>query len=87
MARELTSGGKLVRKNVFKEENVRHHELNLVFYTELKKTKLLVREDHIAFYWRSLKEFKKERVLPLALKKSLLQWFKDKKIFWSSQMP
>jgi len=73
-------------ENVFWEENVKHHELNLVFYTELKKTKLQVRENHIGFDWKSLEEFKEERVLPLALQKSLLRWFKDKKIFWSSQI-
>lgn len=31
-------------------------------------------------------KFAKEKVLPIALKKSVLKWLKDKKIFWASQI-
>lgn len=43
-------------------------------------------EDHIDFVFLSKKEFKKEKVLPLALQKNIINWLKNGKIFWASQI-
>lgn len=72
-------------ENIFLQDNQKHHELNLVFKLTVKKIKSQSRENHIDFLFLNKEKFVKEKVLPIALKKSLLKWFKNKKIFWASQ--
>jgi ADP-ribose pyrophosphatase YjhB (NUDIX family) len=70
--------------NVFTEDNEKHHEINMVFETKLDKYNVISKEDHIDFYWKTMDEFKKEKILPIVLKKELISWFKTKKMFWAS---
>ncbi|HBP27318.1 TPA: hypothetical protein DD445_00790 [Candidatus Nomurabacteria bacterium] len=44
-------------------------------------------EDHLEFALFTKEEFMKEKkIYPVALKKQILKWLKDKKIFWVSQI-
>lgn len=71
--------------NIFTEDGEKHHEINLVFKAKLKNNKTKSMEDHIDFSFLDKKEFAKAEFYPIALKKAILKWLKDKKIFWASQ--
>jgi len=71
--------------NIFIEDEEKHHEINLVFKVKLKSNKTKSQEDHIDFIFMNKKEFAKAQFYPIALKKAILKWFKNKKIFWASQ--
>ena len=73
------------RRDKHKEHRGKHHEINLVFNVSAEKVKDKSLEDHIDFVFLNNKEFKKEKVLPLALQKNVIRWLKNKKIFWASQ--
>lgn len=69
--------------NVYIYQNVRHHELNLVFWVEPRSfASIQSRESHIDFVWRDLKSFGSEPFLPVKLKKAVTQWVKSRKTFW-----
>lgn len=74
-------------ENIYKDKDdkEKHHEINLVFEVFAEKTKDKSKEDHIDFVFLDSKEFQKEKILPLSLRKSIIKWLKDKKIFWESQ--
>lgn len=72
-------------ENVFNQDKKDHHEMNLVFQAKidgLPKTSL---EDHIEFHWIDVNSLDKENILPISLKKMVLRWIKDKKIFWATE--
>jgi len=73
-------------ENIYIEESVKHHEFNLVFSLKVKKFNKQSREDHINFFLFNINRFSREKVLPIALKKAILRWLKDKKTFWTSQI-
>src|SRR3989344_569568 len=94
LARELKEELNVVSKeisfigtvdNIFIEDREKHHEINLVFKMKLKSNKTERQEDHIDFTFMNKKEFAKAQLYPIALKKAILKWSKDKKIFWASQ--
>ena len=72
-------------ENVFREEGRKKHELNLVFDVKAEKAKDKSMEDHLDFFFFNIKQFSKEKVLPIVLKKQVMDWLKDKKTFWVSQ--
>jgi hypothetical protein len=43
------------------------------------------KESHLEFRWLRLEEFSSALVLPEGMKKSVLKWLEDKKIFHSEQ--
>ncbi len=72
--------------NVFVQDGKKHHEINLVFKTEVNKITEKSKEDYIEFNLMDMGRFRQERILPIALKTALTKWLKDKKIFWASQI-
>jgi ADP-ribose pyrophosphatase YjhB (NUDIX family) len=72
--------------NIYEEAGKKHHEINLVFNVIPKKIISKSKENHISFFFFDKKRFSKEKVLPIALKRVILKWLKDKKIFWASQI-
>jgi len=72
-------------ENFFEEANKKCHEINLVFYVDAKDASDKTPEDHIEFYWKDIKELVGENVEPVTLKQAVLQWLKDKKLFWGSE--
>ncbi len=72
--------------NVFIQDGQKHHEINLVFKAEVNKITEKSREEYIEFALIDMRRFRKEKILPIALKKAMLRWLKDKKIFWASQI-
>jgi len=73
-------------ENIFIKENKKHHEIDLVFEIKPKKIITKSKEDHIGFFLIDINNFSKEKILPIALKKAILKWLKDKKTFWASQI-
>jgi len=73
-------------ENIFREERRKKHELNLVFDVKAEKAKDKSMEDHLDFFFFDIKQFSKEKVLPIALKKQVMDWLKDRKSFWVSQI-
>ena len=73
-------------ENIYLEGNQKHHEINLVFEIEVDKISDKSKEDHLEFCLMDIEKFSQENVLPIALKKAVLKWLKDEKIFWASQV-
>ncbi len=73
-------------ENVFTDKGGLHHELNLVFSVKAEKVKDKSQEDHLDFHFFDVEKLSKENVLPLALRDSIIQWLKDGKVFWASQI-
>lgn len=72
-------------ENVYTELGQKHHEINLVFSVLVDAVSEKSKEGHIDFVFVDKKKFRKIRVLPISLQRSLTRWFKDKKLFWTSQ--
>lgn len=72
-------------ENIYKDDGMKHHEINLVFNVLAQKVKDKSMEDYIDFFFFNEKEFKKTKVLPLVLRKSVIRWSKDKRMFWASK--
>ena len=72
-------------ENIFTEDGVDHHEINLAFDVRVENVKYKSREDHLDFSFLDIEQFAKEKVLPIALRDSIVKWFKDKEPFWSTQ--
>jgi len=73
-------------ENLYIENNRKRHEISLVFEVKVKNLKARSKENHIDFFLKNKKELTKEKILPIALTKSVLRWLKDKKLFWASQI-
>jgi len=74
------------RQDKHKEQEGKHHEINLVFSVSAGKVKDKSLEDHIDFVLLNKRDFQKTKVLPISLQKNTIKWLKDKKIFWASQI-
>jgi len=72
-------------EHLFTEKGKKYHEINLAFQTTVNEIKTESREDHIHFFLFDKKQLIRKTILPEVLKKALLKWFRDKKIFWVSQ--
>jgi len=72
-------------ENIYTEDNQKHHEINLVFSVALGKINDKSQESHIEFILFDKDKFLREKVLPIALRKAVSKWLKNKKIFWASQ--
>jgi len=72
--------------NIYEEDGQKHHEINLVFNVIPDKISERSKENHIDFIFFDKDRFSKERVLPIALQKAVLEWLRNKKVFWASQI-
>jgi len=73
-----------INENFFKDENGKHHEINLVFKVSANNVKDKSMEDYIDFFFFDIKRFTKEKVLPIAIQRNVLKWLKEKETFWAS---
>jgi len=72
-------------ENIFTDEkNIVHQEINVVFEAKIEKTNFECLEEHLEFCWKNLAELLEAHVLPESLKKAVLQWQKDKHIFYTN---
>ena len=71
-----------ITENIFKQNKKNHHEINLIFNVLADKVKDKSCEDHLGFFFLDKKSFIKENILPKNLKKAVLGWQKNKKVFW-----
>ena len=69
----------------FVEDGKKFHEINLIFQIKTDKITTKSKEGHLQFFLFNRKQLAKEKVLPEILKKSVLEWLKNKKRFWKSQ--
>lgn len=70
----------------FIEEKKVFQEINLVFRVFPKKLKTKSKENHLQFFLLDKKQFSKEKILPKILKRGILNWLKNKKIFWATEI-
>lgn len=73
-----------VCEHIYRKKGKKHHEINLIFKTKMKKNDFKNKEKDLNFYLKDLKEFKKIYFLPKNLKSALFNYFKNKKFFWKS---
>jgi len=70
-------------EDIFTKENgEKHHDINLFFNVSFDNAEDKSKEDEIDFVFLSQEEFLNEKVYPLAMPRAIIQWQKDKKIFW-----
>ncbi len=72
-------------ENIYSEDRIKHHEINLVFKVDVRKLKSKSQERHISFYLLNLKSFKKKKIYPIVLRNAVVQYLKNKKTFWTSR--
>ena len=63
-----------VLENIFTQDGTKRHEVNLVFEVSLDRISDKSAEDHIEFYFADIKKLANENLLPVALKKTLIDW-------------
>lgn len=73
-------------EHTFTEDKKFHHEINLAFWSPAKNITAESAEDHLRFSWISKGKMAESKIYPTALKRAVLKWMKDKKLFWSSQI-
>lgn len=71
-------------ENIYAEDKIKHHEINLVFKVNAGKLKSKSRENHISFDFIELKKLKNNKIYPIVLRNALIKSLKDKKQFWAS---
>ncbi len=72
-------------ENYFNQNGDFHHEFALVFSGEISDGEANALEDYLVFEWVELNSIGNTNIKPEALKKELINWIADKKVFWSSQ--
>ncbi len=70
----------------FIEDGKKYHEINLVFEVQTNKISTKSKENHLHFFLMTKNQIKRERVLPIVLKNSILKWLDNKKPFWVSEI-
>lgn len=73
------------KRDKHKAHRGKHHEINLVFNVLVERVKDKSLEDHIDFTFLNKKDFVRKKIFPVALKKAVIEWLKNKEIFWKSQ--
>jgi 8-oxo-dGTP diphosphatase len=89
IAEELGTEAKItgfdgVIEHGYVEDNVAHHELNLVFEVAITGTEPAGQEDHLEFCWLPLSQLSAADVRPGSLKDALLAAGDDRTPFWHS---
>ncbi|MDQ1284411.1 MAG: 8-oxo-dGTP diphosphatase [Patescibacteria group bacterium] len=74
-----------INENKFFFEGEEHQEINVMFKTEIKDCEVKCCEDHLEFSWFDLNNLEGMLILPEGLKRAVLDWIKDKKIFYCEQ--
>lgn len=74
-----------LNENAYDFQNETHQEVNLIFRAETAESDIEAKEDHLRYRWAALGDLEKEYVLPEGMKKAVLGWLKDGKIFYSRQ--
>ncbi len=69
-----------VVENIFKDR-YKHHEINIIFEVLVGKSKFESKESHISFVLIDADKLSGENVLPNVLKKAVLKWLKNGKVF------
>jgi len=73
-------------ENIYEEDGDKHHEINLIFSVGVRgKVTDKSMEDDLEFFFLDETDLFKEKILPLAMRDSAIQWLKDGKVFWASQ--
>src|SRR3989339_761111 len=72
--------------NIYFRKKSKHHEINLVFKGKVSKVHEQSKEKHISFRLFNIKDLPKVEILPENLKKSVIRWLKDKKVFWAGKL-
>jgi len=65
-------------ENFYEQDGIKHHEINHMFFVEVSAGQVASREDHIDFLLVDLVELPNTKLLPQALKESLVGWLSKK---------
>jgi len=75
-----------VLENVYEEDKEKHHEIILAFVAKVNKLIIKERENHLRFLLKTKKELTKEKVLPVAMVRGVLNWLKTKRPFFDIEI-
>ena len=73
-------------ENVFSYKGFLRHEINLVFKVDVRRADVRNLENHLQLDWKNIRELDNTKILPEALKRGFIKWFKNKKFFWGSNI-
>ena len=73
-----------VVENAYRENGIDHHEINLIFHTDILRPINRTRENHIEFKFEKLGLIGENDLLPLGINLVLKRWLADRKRFWRS---
>ena len=71
-----------INETRFKDKHGVNHGIDLVYKVDVNKLSDVSKERHIVFEFKKISEISKLNLLPGSLKKNLVGWFKDQKVFW-----
>ncbi len=73
-------------ENIYPEKGKAKYEINIVFEGEEENEDVenITKEDHILFDFLNLEELKNSDIRPVPLKKAVIRYLEDKKIFWET---
>jgi 8-oxo-dGTP diphosphatase len=76
-----------ISENIFEDlfEKKIHHELNIFFETKIQSEDVHAMEDYLEFNWLNVEDFLVASIKPVSQKNAIIQWMKDKKMFWVKQ--
>jgi ADP-ribose pyrophosphatase YjhB (NUDIX family) len=73
-------------EHLFTDDGIKHHEINLVYKTDVKELDIGSKENHLQFFLFDKNQLVKENILPKLLKQAILKWLKNNKFFWVSKI-
>ena len=80
------TGGRFIGaiNNVFTEDGMQHHEINLIFSLAMDEPSIESKEEHIEFFFLDRDTFSREQILPAVLQEEIVRWWERKEIFYQS---
>lgn len=71
-----------VIENQFVQGEAPKHEVSFVFHVDIDLEAIQSQEDHLTFYWFSMREFLERNIVPPAMKDAIIKWTADKEPFF-----
>ncbi len=69
----------------FHQEEKNHHEINLIYKSELRSEEIDSKEDQISFEWLEIEKLPESAFAPQIFAEAILKWHKDRKPIYLSR--
>jgi ADP-ribose pyrophosphatase YjhB (NUDIX family) len=69
-------------ENIFERNEGSQHEINVIFEVGIDKNSVVSREEHIEFKTIERKDIESTNILPVEVKKGIIEWFEREEPFY-----